>query len=624
MDFDELKAGIRTLAMGAMASQSSDGAWRLCLDTGISTDCYWIVLLTALRRRDDAFIRPIAARIASLQQPNGAWKLYHDDEGSLEATSEAYYALLCAGFYTMTDAPMEKARQFIHSKGGLTNAKSLLTQVIFAATGQVEWPKQLRLPLELFFSQKGLDLFSLSGHARVHLIPTLMMSNLQFSARNEWMPDMGGLFTDGQRSFANDHTWISALNVFLSALPLDSLPVVGSPNAMDQAKKFMMERLEPNGTLLTYSTSTILMALAMMALHEPVQSPLMDRLLSGILSLQCLDRAHIQTASSEVWDTAMISSALLGSGLPSYETSTALENAALYLSARQQTRIGDWIRRSPHTEPGGWGFSDVNTIYPDVDDSVAALRATRPFVTRLENGTSNWQRGLNFVLSMRNDDGGWPAFEKRGSSITDLFFTFDGKSDIASDPSTIDLTSRVLDFVGHELEMTIGHQWVDDSVKWVLSRQERDGSWYGRWGIAYVHGTGMALQGLLAVGLANDHPAITKGIRWLYDIQNADGGWGESCVSDVRKRYVPLNASTPSQTAWALSGLIAAHHKPSPEMERGVESLLRSLRAGGWASTYPTGAMLPGSMYAHYPSNNIIWPMLALSAYVRKFEHVNG
>ncbi len=619
MDINEIKEGIRALAIETMAAQSPDGSWRLCLDTGISTDCYWIVLLTALRRKDDAFIRPLAARIAALQQPNGAWKLYPDEEGSLEATAEAYYALLCSGFYKGTDTPMERAKQYIRSRGGVSQAKSLLTQVIFAATGQAEWPKQLRLPLELFFSQAGLDLFSLSGHARVHLIPTLIMSNLQFSARNEWMPDMGELFEGGERTFANDKTWISALNVFLSAIPLDSLPVIGSPNALEQAKRFMLDRLEPNGTLLTYSTSTILMAFALMALQEPAQSPLMDRLLHGILSLQCRDRAQIQTASSEVWDTAMISYALREAGLPTSETSTALENAALYLSARQQNKIGDWIRRSPHTEPGGWGFSDVNTIYPDVDDSVAALRAIRPYLNRLPDGYANWQRGLHFVLAIRNEDGGWPAFERRGNAMTDLFFTFDGKSDIASDPSTVDLTSRVLEFAGKEIDMTIGHRWVDDSVKWVLSRQERNGSWYGRWGIAYVHGTGMALQGLLAVGLAKDHPAIAKGVRWLTDIQNSDGGWGESCVSDERKRYVPLGASTPSQTAWALSGLIAAHDKPTPELERGARALLRELRTAGWTSAYPTGAMLPGSMYAHYPSNNIIWPMLALSAYVRKY-----
>ncbi|GBG12368.1 squalene cyclase [Paenibacillus agaridevorans] len=620
MNMNEIKDGIRALAMGAMSAQSSDGSWRLCLDTGISTDCYWIVLLTALRRRDDAFIRPLAARIASLQQPNGAWKLYPDEEGSLEATAEACYALLCAGFYLETDGAIERAKQYIRSKGGLSQAKSLLTQVIFSATGQAEWPKQLRLPLELFFSQAGLDLFSLSGHARVHLIPTLVMSNLQFSARNEWMPDMGDLFVHGERTFANDHTWISALNVFLSAIPFDSLPVIGSPNALEQARQFMLERLEPNGTLLTYSTSTILMAFALMAMQEPVASPLMDRLLHGVLSLQCWNRAGIQTASSEIWDTAMISYALREAGLPTSETSTSLENAALYLASRQQFRVGDWIRRSPHTEPGGWGFSDVNTFYPDVDDSVAALRTIRPYLSRLPDGRASWQRGLNFVLAMRNDDGGWPAFERRGSSITDLFFTFDGKSDIASDPSTVDLSCRVLEFLGEELDMTIGHSWVDDSVKWVLSRQERDGSWYGRWGIAYVHGTGMALQGLLAVGLAKDHPAVTKGVRWLFDIQNSDGGWGESCVSDERKRYVPLNASTPSQTAWALNGLIAAHDKPTSEMERGVEALLRVLRAGDWTSVYPTGAMLPGSMYAHYPSNNVSWPLLALSAYVNKFD----
>lgn len=619
MDINEIKQGIRGLAYEAMAAQSPDGSWRLCLDTGLSTDCYWILLLTALRRKDDAFIRPIAARIASLQQPNGAWKLYPDEAGSLEATAEACYALLCAGYYSPADASIVRAKQFIRSQGGLSQAKSLLTQVMFAATGQASWPKQLQLPLELCFSSAGLDLYSLSGHARVHLVPTLIMSNLQFSARNEYMPDMGDLFAGGDRTFANDNTWISALNSFLTALPLESMPIIGTPNALEQAKAFMMERLEPNGTLLTYATSTILMALSLMAMREPVNSPLMDRLLGGILSLQCRERPALQTASSEIWDTSMISYGLRESGLPVSETSTALENAALYLASRQQTRVGDWIRRSPNTLPGGWGFSDVNTIYPDVDDSVAALRAIRPYSNRLPDGRAGWQRGLSFVLALRNDDGGWPAFERRGSAISDLFFSFDGKSDIVSDPSTVDLSSRVLEFLGKELGMTIAHRWIDDSVKWILSRQERSGSWYGRWGIAYVHGTGMALQGMAAVGLAHDHLAVVKGVRWLLEVQQADGGWGESCLSDELKQYVPLNASTPSQTAWALSGLIAVSAKPTPEIDKGMEALLRSLQRRDWTHAYPTGSMLPGSMYAHYPSNNIVWPLLAMSSYVNKY-----
>lgn len=620
MEMNRLRDTMNRMAAELLRAQSPDGAWRLCFDTGIMTDCYLIILMAALGKREPDVMREHAARIASLQQANGAWKLYPDEDGgNLEATAEACYALLCTGYYRQSDPAIALAKQFIRSRGGLSKARNLLTQVIFAATGQAEWPRQLRIPLDVFFPGLGigLDLYSLSGHARAHLIPTLIMSNKQFAVRNPDLPDLSDLFTGGSRTFDNDDTWISALSGFLGSLPLASLLTSGSAAAMEKAEVYMYERLEPNGTLLTYPTATILMAFSLLALQYRPDSPLIDRLIGGVKSLRCADRAHIQSASSEVWDTALLSYALREAGIPA--DSPSLAGAAGYLAVRQQNRLGDWAVRTPRTEAGGWGFSAVNTIYPDVDDSVAALRAIRPFTDRMAEGRSNWERGLHWVLAMRNDDGGWPAFERTGKSLPSGFFAFEGSSDVSTDPSTVDLTGRVLDFLGKELRMSIGHRWIDESVRWVLSQQERNGSWYGRWGIAYLSGTGAAVQGMTAVGMANDHPAIRKAVRWVLSVQNADGGWGESCLSDQVKHYVPLHESTPSQTAWAMDALIAASDRLTPELERGAEALLRSLERRDWTYTYPTGAMLPGNIYAHYPSYNYIWPLLTMSSLLKKY-----
>ncbi|MUT66977.1 squalene cyclase [Paenibacillus sp. NEAU-GSW1] len=609
------------MAVEALRLQSSDGAWRFCYDSGTMTDSYLIIVMTALGIKDSNLVQALAGRIASRQQANGGWKLYPDEEeGHLETTAEACYALLCAGFYTAAHPRIAMAKQFVRSRGGLSKAKSLLTQVIFAATGQADWPRQLRMPLTVFFNKLGIgfDLYSLSGHARAHLIPALIMANRQFVARNSALPDLSDLFAGSSRSFENDDTWISVLSGFLSTLPLDGLTSLGESDALEQAKAYMLDRVEPNGTLLTYATSTLLMILALAALNYSPQSTLIHQLLRGLRSMGCSDRPHIQIATSEVWDTALLSHALRQAGTPPH--SNPLLNAALYLAVRQQSRVGDWSKRSPDTEAGGWGFSDVNTLYPDVDDTIAALRALRPYREGLPDGVAKWQRGLNWALAMRNDDAGWPAFERKGRRLPTELFNFEGVSDIASDPSTVDLTSRVLSFLGEELDMTIGHRWIDDSVQWVLSQQRRDGSWYGRWGICYINGTGAAVQGLTALGMASDHPAIKKAVKWILSIQNEDGGWGESCISDKVKRYVPLSASTPSQTAWALDVLIAGSDKLTPELERGAEALVRALDNKSWTYFYPTGAMLPGSVYANYPSYNYIWPLLTMSAFLKKYD----
>ena len=68
-------------------------------------------------------------------------------------------------------------------------------------------------------------------------------------------------------------------------------------------------------------------------------------------------------------------------------------------------------------------------------------------------------------------------------------------------------------------------------VDWLVRTQEADGSWYGRWGVAYIYGTCFALRGLAAAGESDREAHVLRAGEWLRSIQNADGGWGESCAS---------------------------------------------------------------------------------------------
>lgn len=151
MDMKRIRARIDAMTEELIHQQSQDGAWRMCFDSGTMTDSYLIILLRLLGRADERLIHMLAARIASKQEENGAWKVYPDEsEGNLDATSEAYFALLYAGYYYEADPRMVRAKQFILKRGGLSEVRSLLTQVMFAATGQAEWPRMLRIPLEAF------------------------------------------------------------------------------------------------------------------------------------------------------------------------------------------------------------------------------------------------------------------------------------------------------------------------------------------------------------------------------------------------------------------------------------------------------------------------------------------
>src|SRR5260370_30672999 len=88
---------------------------------------------------------------------------------------------------------------------------------------------------------------------------------------------------------------------------------------------------------------------------------------------------------------------------------------------------------------------------------------------------------------------------------------------------------------------------------------------------------------------------VRRAVRWLNQRQNADGGWGESCASYVEVEARGRGESTPSQTAWALLGLIAAERADSPAAHRGVRFLLERQRTdGAWDEESFTGCRFPG------------------------------
>jgi squalene-hopene/tetraprenyl-beta-curcumene cyclase len=152
-------------------------------------------------------------------------------------------------------------------------------------------------------------------------------------------------------------------------------------------------------------------------------------------------------------------------------------------------------------------------------------------------------------------------------------------------------------------------------VDYLVRTQEPDGSWYGRWGVAYIYGTCFALRGLRAAGEDDREAHILRAGEWLRAIQNADGGWGESCASYDNGVFTPAE-STPSQTAWALLGLLAGGDATSQSVRNGIEYLLRTQRAdGSWNEELATGTGFPKVFYLNYHLYRLYFPLLALAEY---------
>ena len=228
---------------------------------------------------------------------------------------------------------------------------------------------------------------------------------------------------------------------------------------------------------------------------------------------------------------------------------------------------------------------------------------------------------MNWLLAMQSKDGGWAAFDvdNNWQFLSSVPFA---DHNAMLDPTCPDITGRVLEALA-ACGLPTDHAAVRRGVEFLKRVQEADGSWFGRWGVNYVYGTFLALRGLEAVGESDREAHVLRAGEWLRSIQNADGGWGESCASYDQNTFVAA-PSTPSQTAWAVLGLIAGGDSTSSSVRKGVEYLMETQRPdGGWDEALATGTGFPRVFYLQYHYYRHSFPVLALSEYL-KAKTTNG
>ncbi|MGG1482320.1 squalene--hopene cyclase [Bacillus smithii] len=618
-------AEIKRLSNILIKEQNSDGSWSYPFESGISTDCYMIILLRSLEINDEEIIQALSRRILSKQEKNGAWKLFYDeDEGNLTATVEAYYALLYSGYVKKTDPNIRLARQFILKNGGQKNIH-MFAKFMLALTGQYKWPRHFPVPIEMILLPLSfpVNFFDFSMAARVNLTPILIAADNRFCLKTKRSPDLSDLCLNRGDDDWDDREFYHLRSIF-SPIQHGIKSLLGFSRelheiALKRAEQYMLQRIESDGTFYSYFSSTFLMIFALMARGYPKQHPIITKAVQGLKSFRTTinNEIHIQYTTATVWNTALISYSLQEAGVS--PSSVTIQKANQYLLSRQHYAYGDWAIHNPNTLPGGWGFSDINTMNPDVDDTTASLRSLRSTAVKNPKDRQAWDRAIQWIISIQNDDGGWAAFEKNKDKSFLAWLPVEGGETMVLDPSTADLTGRTLEFLCHFTQLNKDHPLIKRGVKWLLQHQKKDGSWYGRWGICYVYGTWAAVTGLISANVRKNHPSIQNAKKWLYNIQNRDGGWGESCKSDIQKKYVPLKKSTRTHTAWAIDALISIENQETPELKRGISFLLETSEKTDWTTTYPKGQGFPGGFYIHYHSYEYLFPLLALSHYKKKF-----
>ena len=270
------------------------------------------------------------------------------------------------------------------------------------------------------------------------------------------------------------------------------------------------------------------------------------------------DRARLQPCVSPVWDTAIATIALSDAGSPRMSPRSPAPSTGC--SSKEVRSPGDWQTRRPGVEPSGWHFQYHNEFYPDIDDTAMVLMALlrssgRPTSPRSERPSA---AAPNWLLAMQNRDGGWAAFDVDidNEVLTKVPFA---DHNAMLDPSCADITARVIELLG-TLGYRADHPAIARGLDYLWKTQEPEGCWYGRWGVNYIYGTWQVLQGLKAIDFPMNHPALVRAADWLESVQQPCGGWGETCRSYDDPAL--MGTGTPDRLADRLGGPRADRRRP--------------------------------------------------------------
>ena len=606
-----------------MSEQHADGYWWYELESNVTITAEYLMLLHFMGLDDKKRDRKIANYILNKQQADGSWPIHWGGNGDLSTTVEAYFALKLAGL-PADDLPLLKAKTFILNNGGAESVR-VFTRIFLALFGQCDWKAIPSIPVEtnLLPVWFPINIYHFSSWARSTLVPLSIILDIKPEKPIPSSLGIRELYKDPYKIPPVTSQKLELLSLKRFFVVLDSVLKTMEKLQIRPFRKIAIERTER--WLLEHQESTgdwggiqpamvnsifALVARGYAASHDPVKRGLwaLER-----FTIENEEEISLQSCISPVWDTALTALALDCSGIERDHDS--ILKACRWLVSKQIFQKGDWSVKRPNLEPGGWAFEFDNNWYPDIDDTAVVLMLLYRYSDKEFIKPENLKKGIEWILGMQGKDGGWGAFDVDNDVriLNELPF-----SDLEAtiDPSTPDITGRVLEILGqsgYELSTTAVKRGID----FIKRTQDDGGSWWGRWAVNHIYGTWSVLSGLASIGENMSSPYIKRAIQWLKSCQNSDGGWGERCESYENGAQKGYGQSTPSQTAWAILGLIAVNQGKSAEVLEGIQYLLNGqLPNGTWEEDEFTGTGFPKYFMIRYHNYRNCFPLLALGRFM--------
>jgi len=629
-----------------LSRQHPDGYWCGELEADAMLEADYIYLHTQLESGDPGRLRRALAEMMRYQNGDGSWSIYPGGPGNISLSVKCYSSAKLLGV-SADDARLVKAREWILAHGGVVECNTF-TKMYLCGLGEYDYDAVPAIPPEIVLFPKWFyfNIYEISSWSRSILVPLAIMF-----ARKPYKkiaPEQGidELFVGGRanstlRLRMNRKSIFSWRNFFLvldrimhwaEAVHIRPLRKL----ALRRAEKWILERLEMTDGLGAIYPAMLNAIIALRCLGYSEDDPQVIRARDEFEKLGIEELPNetmpeptfrMTPCASPVWDTAQAVCALGEAGVD--RDDPRMLKAVDWMLSKEVRHKGDWAVKVPNTEPGGWYFEYNNEFYPDTDDTAQVLLA----LNKVDNPREGYQhnvatRAIDWEFAMQCKNGGWGSFDKDNTKMIFQYIPF-ADHNAMLDPPTVDITGRMLEMLA-SYGYGRGDKRVEKAIQFILSEQEPDGSWFGRWGVNYIYGTFLVLRGLEAIGFDRNEPQVQQAAEWIRMVQNADGGWGESCGSydDPNSRGVGL--STPSQTAWALLGLLAAGDDRSDSIAKGVRWLLTSQQAdGSWDESMGEGAQrqsiitgtgFPRVFYLAYTMYRQYFPLMALTSYRRTME----
>jgi squalene-hopene/tetraprenyl-beta-curcumene cyclase len=620
---DPVLETIKSASENLLEKKFAEGYWLFELEADTTIPSEYILYHEYMGSRNAEREAHIQSYLLRRQLADGSWPLYDKGPGNISASVKSYFALKLIG-YDIQAEQMIHARNWILGHGG-AESSNVFTRITLAFFGQIPWRTVPAMPAEIIYLPNWW-LFSLdkvSYWSRCVIVPLLII--LAYRPVHNPGPgkDVRELFISSPDQLKHIDR-ISSENIVKSLFYLldrflkvlqQYIPGWFRNKSLQRCEAWTRQHMQGEGGNGAIFPAMINAVVALKLRNCKNDDPDLIRGMKAIedLVIDSEGETYVQPCVSPVWDTCLTLSALAETGLDSDKK--AISKAIDWLFEKQIFVKGDWARRAPALESACWAFQFENDFYPDIDDtSMVIMCLLRHDAHKDPEHLKRINQAANWVIGMQNSDGGWGSFDidNHYEYLNNIPFADHGA---LVDPSTADLTARCI-----EMLTMLGYKRnfapIARGLEFLKRDQKQFGGWYGRWGVNYIYGTWSVLAALGLMSEDPNLPYICKAVHWLKSMQNPDGGWGEDCGSYIDIGLSGKGESTPSQTAWALLGLIAAGEVDSVAVERGVKYLVKSYQTPPpWKQELYTGTGFPRVFYLRYHGYSQYFPIWALAVY---------